>query len=75
MAVTQIKDAIAALLDTKCTTSSHVTTLTANQMDSDSAAEHLTSLDLQSFISDLKHELATFFIETRAMIQNNHCQH
>ncbi len=67
MAVEQIKDAIATLCDAKCTTSPHATTLAADQMDSDTNAKHLTSSDLQSFIFDLKHELATFFIETHAM--------
>jgi len=70
MAVAQMKEAIAALLDAKCAAVSPATTLEADQpMDSDSAAEHLTPLDLQSFISDLKHELATLFLETRAMVQ------
>jgi len=70
MAVTQIKDAIAALLVPNCTTASHDTTTDADQtMDSAYAAENLTPLDLQSFIYDLKQEIVTRFIETRAMIQ------
>ena len=70
LAVTQMKDAIAALLDAKGNASSPATTPDADQpMDSASTAEHLTPLDLQSFISELKHELATLFLETRAMVQ------
>jgi len=70
-AVVQIKDAIAALIDANCTTPSYVTPTDADHnMDSASAAENLTPLDLQSFIYDLKHELATLFMETCAMIQH-----
>jgi len=70
MAVTQIKDVIAALLVPNCTTATYNTTTDADQpMDSAHDAENLTPLDLQSFISDLKQEIATLFIETRAMIQ------
>ena len=69
-AVTQIKDAIAALLAPNCTTATYDTTTDADQtMDSAHDAENLTPLDLQSFIYDLKQEIATLFIETRAMIQ------
>jgi len=68
-AVAQWEEAIAALLDAKSTTASPVTPPETDQlMDSDSA-EHLTSLDLQTFISDLKHEIATLFLETHVMIQ------
>jgi len=70
MAVTQIKEAIAALLDANRTTAPYYTTNDADQsMDSTPAAESLTQLDLQSFITDLKHELATIFMETHARIQ------
>ena len=69
-AVAQIKDAIATLLAANCTNTSCNTTTDADQtMDSASAAEHLTPSDIQSFIYDLKHEIATLFLETRAMIQ------
>jgi len=67
-AVTQIKEAITTLRDAKSTTS-HATKIVDDPMDSDTDNEHLTPQDLQSFICDLKHELATLFIETRAMIQ------
>jgi len=70
MAVTQIKEAIAVLLEAKHTTTSSYMTNDANQiMDSAPAAENLIQLDLQSFITDLKHELATVFMETCTMIQ------
>jgi len=69
-AVTQIKDAIAALLAPNCTNASYDTTIDTDQtMESASAAETLTPLDIQSFITDLKQEIATLFLETRAMIQ------
>jgi len=68
MAVTQIKDAIATLCEAKCATSPQATTIADDQMDSATDAEHLTSSNLQSFIFDLKHELATFFIETHAIV-------
>jgi len=69
-AVAQIKDAIAALLAPNCTTASYDTTTDADHtMDSAHAEESLTPLDLQSFISDLKHEIVTLFLETRTMIQ------
>jgi len=57
------------LRDAKRTTSPPETTLTVDQMDSDPDADQLTPQDLQSFICDLKHELASLFIKTRAMIQ------
>jgi len=70
-AVVQIKDAITALIDANRTTPSYVTPTDADHnMDSASAAENLTPLDIQSFIYDLKHELATLFTETRVMIQH-----
>jgi len=69
-AVAQIKEAIAALLTVNQTNVPHANTLDTDQsMDSAPTAEHLTPLDIQSFISDLKHEIATLFIETKAMIQ------
>jgi len=69
-AVAQIKDAIVSLLAPNYTTASYGTTNDADQnMDSAPAAENLTPLDIQSFISDLKHEIATLFLETQAMIQ------
>jgi len=70
MAITQIKDAIAALLDAKCTTMPHYTTTNANQI-MDHAPEDitLTQLNLQSFITDLKHELAMVFMETCTVLQ------
>jgi len=67
-AVAQIKEAITTLRDAKSTTSP-ATKIADDPMDSDTDNEHLTPQDLQSFICDLKHELATLFIETRAMIQ------
>jgi len=70
MAVTQIKEAIATLLIPQCTHATYDTTTDADQnMESATPAEHLTPLDIQSFITDLKHELATLFLETRVMIQ------
>jgi len=70
MAVTQIKEAIATLLIPQCTNATYDTTTEADQnMESATPAEHLTPLDIQSFITDLKHELATLFLETRVMIQ------
>jgi len=69
-AVMWIKDAITALLDTNQTTTSYDTTTDADQtMDSAPAADQLTPLNIQSFITDLKHKLATLFLETHAMIQ------
>jgi len=69
-AVTQIKEAITVLLDANRSTAPYYTTHNAAQsMNSTPAAESLTPLDLQSFITDLKHELATVFMETHAMIQ------
>jgi len=70
MAVAQIKDVIAAIIAPNCTTASYETTIDTDQtMDSAPAAENLTPLDIQSFISDLKHKIVTLFLETRAMIQ------
>jgi len=71
MAIAQIKDAIATLCEAKCTTSPHATRIVNDQMDSATDAEHLTSSELQSFIFNLKHELATFFIKTHAMTQQS----
>jgi len=70
MAVTQIKEAMATLLDTKHNAAPYYATTDADQsMDTTPPHENLTRLDLQSFIMDLKHELATVFMETRAMLQ------
>ncbi len=68
-AVAQIKDAITTLRDANCTTSTPATTMEDDKMDSATDAEYLTPQDIQSFIYDLKQELATFFIETRAMVK------
>jgi len=71
MAVTQIKDAVAALLADKQTNQNapqYTSTADDTTMDHMSEAASLTQLDLQSFIADLKHELATVFMETRAVI-------
>jgi len=71
MAVTQIKDAIAALLAdnrNKTTAPQYTSNEADNTMDHTPEDASLTQLDLQSFIANLKHELATVFMETRAMI-------
>jgi len=71
MAVAQIKEAVAALLVAKCNTSpQHATTKTDQLMDHASEDATLTQLDLQLFITDLKHELATVFMETCTVLQH-----
>jgi len=70
MAVTQIKEAVATLVAAKCTTT---TPLAINDTDQNMDQVHedatLTQRDIQSFITDLKHELATVFMETRTVLQ------
>jgi len=70
MAVTQIKEAVATLVAAKCTTT---TPLAINDTDQNMDQVHedatLTQCDIQSFITDLKHELATVFMETRTVLQ------
>jgi len=69
-AVAQIKETIATLLHANHNFTPYATTTNANQtMDSAPMAEQLTPMDIHSFITDLKHELATFFLETRTAIQ------
>jgi len=68
-AVAEIKNAIATLLQDKHNTMVYDTPIEADQMDTAQPVEQLTQMDIQSFITDLKNELATFFIETRAVIQ------
>jgi len=71
LAVAQIQEAVAALLMAKANTSpQHATTDPDQLMGHASEDATLTHLDLQSFITDLKHELATVFMETRAMLQH-----
>jgi len=71
MAVTQIKDAVAALLAANCTTTTPFATNETNQnMDQIPEDATLTQLDLQSFITDLKHELTMVFMETHAVLQH-----
>jgi len=70
MAVAQIKEAVATIQVTKCTTTSqHATTKTDQMMDHAPEDATLTQLDIQSFITNLKHELAMVFMETCAMLQ------
>jgi len=69
MAVTQIKEAVAALVAAKSTTTTPIATNKMDQnMDQAPNDAILHHLDLQSFITDLKHELATVFMETRAVL-------
>jgi len=71
MAVTQIKDTVAALLADKCnsTAPQHMSTKANQTMDHMPEDASLTQLNLQSFIANLKYELATVFMETRAVLQ------
>jgi len=70
MAVAQIKKAVATLLVVNCNTSpQHATTETDQMMDHASEDATLTQFDLQSFITDLKHELTTVFMETCTVLQ------
>ncbi len=70
MAVAQIKEAVATIPVMKSTThTQHATTETDQIMNHAPEDATLTPLDIHSFIADLKHELATVFKETRAMLQ------
>jgi len=70
MAVTQIKEAVADLVAAKGTTTTSVAiTDTDQNMDQVPDDAIHTQLDIQSFISDLKHDLATVFQETRTVLQ------
>jgi len=70
LAVTQIKEAVAALVAAKYTTTTPVVINDSDQnMDQAPEEANLTQLDIQSFTLDLKHELATVFMETRTMLQ------
>jgi len=72
MAVAQIKGAIAAILETKSTIASCTMEPETDQyMASAHGAESQPQLDIPSIIADLKHELASIFIETHALIHQS----
>jgi len=65
-AITQIKTAIKPLLATPCKESC---TMDTDKMVLDENNHNQTQIGIPSLIHDLKHEIATFVIETRALLQ------